>query len=180
MANVRNGSLADITTRSRHVCFAPESGHSSEQVGCPKSAISRTDFTTRLGQADNEHAWYIRRSREGLCTLANHHALRTERAPRSSGKTRRPSPDPSSSGIPIMYKAPPAYMGWCTTRLGLLASSGSSATRLGHNARRNWRRGTFSVRGFLSQTKLAQSCGFQDHCFILAVLVLLEIGGALH
>ena len=38
--NVRFGSLADITTRSRHVRFNPDSGHSLVQVGCPKSAIS--------------------------------------------------------------------------------------------------------------------------------------------
>ena len=37
---VRFGSLADITARSRHVRFTPESGHSSVQVGCPKSATS--------------------------------------------------------------------------------------------------------------------------------------------
>ena len=34
------GSLADITARSRHVRFTPDSGHSSVQVGCPKSATS--------------------------------------------------------------------------------------------------------------------------------------------
>jgi hypothetical protein len=34
------GSLADITGRSCHVRFTPDSGHSSVQVGCPKSAIS--------------------------------------------------------------------------------------------------------------------------------------------
>jgi hypothetical protein len=65
-------------------------------------------------------------------------------------------------------------------RLGLLASSGSPATGLGYNPRRNRSRGSFSVRGFLSQTKLVQSCGFQDHRFILAILLLLETGGALH
>jgi hypothetical protein len=36
--HVRFGSLADITARSRHVRFTPDSGHSSVQVGCPKSA----------------------------------------------------------------------------------------------------------------------------------------------
>jgi hypothetical protein len=36
----RFGSLADIAARSRHVRFAPDSGHLSAQVGCPKSAIS--------------------------------------------------------------------------------------------------------------------------------------------
>jgi len=39
--NVRFGSLADITVGSRHVRFTPDSGHSSVQVGGPKSAISR-------------------------------------------------------------------------------------------------------------------------------------------
>jgi len=34
------GSLADITARSRHVCFTPDSGHSSVQVRCPLSAMS--------------------------------------------------------------------------------------------------------------------------------------------
>jgi hypothetical protein len=38
--NVRFGSLADITTRSRHVRFTPDNGHSSVQVECPKSATS--------------------------------------------------------------------------------------------------------------------------------------------
>jgi hypothetical protein len=38
LSNVRLGSLADITARSRHVRFTPDSGHSSVQVGCPKSA----------------------------------------------------------------------------------------------------------------------------------------------
>jgi len=37
----RLGSLADITARSRHVRFTPDSGHSSVQVGCPESAKSR-------------------------------------------------------------------------------------------------------------------------------------------
>ena len=37
----RFGSLADITARSRHVRFTPDSGHSSLQVGCPLSARSR-------------------------------------------------------------------------------------------------------------------------------------------
>jgi hypothetical protein len=36
--HVRFGSLADITTRSRHVRFTLDNGHSSVQVGCPKSA----------------------------------------------------------------------------------------------------------------------------------------------
>ena len=38
--NVRFGSLADIPRCSRHVRFTPNNGHSSAQVGCPKSAIS--------------------------------------------------------------------------------------------------------------------------------------------
>ena len=38
--NVRFGSLADITARSRHVRFTFDSGHSSVQVGCPLCAIS--------------------------------------------------------------------------------------------------------------------------------------------
>jgi NAD(P)-dependent dehydrogenase (short-subunit alcohol dehydrogenase family) len=37
---VRFGSLDDITAGSRHVRFTPDSGHSSVQVGCSKSAIS--------------------------------------------------------------------------------------------------------------------------------------------
>jgi len=40
LGHVRFGSLADITARSRHVRFTPDSGHSSVQVGCPKSARS--------------------------------------------------------------------------------------------------------------------------------------------
>ena len=40
IVNVGFGSLADITARSRHVRFTPDSGHSSVQVGCPKSARS--------------------------------------------------------------------------------------------------------------------------------------------
>jgi hypothetical protein len=44
---VRYGSVADITARSRHVRFTPDSGHSSMQVGCPKSATSgHTAFET--------------------------------------------------------------------------------------------------------------------------------------
>jgi hypothetical protein len=43
-SNVCYGSLADITTRLRHVRFTPDSGHSSERVGCPKSAISGHRF----------------------------------------------------------------------------------------------------------------------------------------
>jgi hypothetical protein len=39
--DVRYGSLADIVQRRRHVRFTPDSGHSSVQVGRPKSAISR-------------------------------------------------------------------------------------------------------------------------------------------
>jgi hypothetical protein len=39
-SDVRFGSLADITARSRHVRFTSDSGHSSVQVGCPKSAIT--------------------------------------------------------------------------------------------------------------------------------------------
>jgi len=38
--NVRYGSLADITARLRHVRFTLDSGHSSVQMGCPKSANS--------------------------------------------------------------------------------------------------------------------------------------------
>jgi hypothetical protein len=34
------GSLADMTARSRHVRFTPDSGHCSVQVRCPKSATS--------------------------------------------------------------------------------------------------------------------------------------------
>jgi hypothetical protein len=40
VANVRFGSLADIMARSRRVRFIPDSGHSSVQARCPKSAIS--------------------------------------------------------------------------------------------------------------------------------------------
>jgi hypothetical protein len=39
--DVRFGSLADITARSRHVRFIPDSGHSLVHLECPKSAISR-------------------------------------------------------------------------------------------------------------------------------------------
>ena len=38
--NVRFGSLADITARSRHVRFTPNSGHLSARAGCPLCAIS--------------------------------------------------------------------------------------------------------------------------------------------
>ena len=41
VAYVRFGSLADIVQRPGHVCFTPNSGHSSVQVGCPKSANCR-------------------------------------------------------------------------------------------------------------------------------------------
>ena len=37
---VRFGSLADISERITDVRFTPESGHSSVQLGCPKSAMS--------------------------------------------------------------------------------------------------------------------------------------------
>jgi hypothetical protein len=43
-----------MTARSRHVCFTPHSGHSSLQVGCPKSAISR--HSPRTGSAPSV-AW---------------------------------------------------------------------------------------------------------------------------
>jgi hypothetical protein len=66
-ANVRYGSLADIIQRIRNVRFTLNSGHAPPDHQCPLSAISRTGFTTRLGQAGNEPAWCIRRSREGLC-----------------------------------------------------------------------------------------------------------------
>jgi hypothetical protein len=39
--NVRLGSLADIVQRQRHVRFTSDSGRSSVQVECPKSANSR-------------------------------------------------------------------------------------------------------------------------------------------
>jgi len=38
--DVRFGSLADIRADMRDVRFTPESGHSSERVGCPLSASS--------------------------------------------------------------------------------------------------------------------------------------------
>jgi hypothetical protein len=38
--DVRFGSLADITARSRHVRFTPDSGHSSVQLECPTGANS--------------------------------------------------------------------------------------------------------------------------------------------
>jgi hypothetical protein len=41
MVDVRFGSLADITARSRHFRFTHDSGHSSVRLGCPKSARSR-------------------------------------------------------------------------------------------------------------------------------------------
>jgi hypothetical protein len=42
--NFRFGSLADIVQRPRHVRFTPNSGHSSVQLECPKSAKSRHAF----------------------------------------------------------------------------------------------------------------------------------------
>jgi hypothetical protein len=39
-ANVCKGSIADMTARLRHVGFTSDSGHSSVQVRCPKSASS--------------------------------------------------------------------------------------------------------------------------------------------
>ena len=41
LAQVRNGSLADIGEGFRDVRFTPKSGHSSARVGCPLSANSR-------------------------------------------------------------------------------------------------------------------------------------------
>jgi hypothetical protein len=38
-ANVRFGSLADMTPSDRDVRFTPNSGHSSVQLECPKSAM---------------------------------------------------------------------------------------------------------------------------------------------
>jgi hypothetical protein len=38
--HVRFGSLADITGRSRHVSFAPESGHQPDIKQCPLCATS--------------------------------------------------------------------------------------------------------------------------------------------
>ena len=49
--NVRYGSLADIVQRPRHVCFTPNSGHSSVRVGCPKSATSGHRGGTRTPTA---------------------------------------------------------------------------------------------------------------------------------
>ena len=40
--NVRFGSLADITARSRHVRFTPDSGHSSASWPCPLASDSPT------------------------------------------------------------------------------------------------------------------------------------------
>jgi hypothetical protein len=40
LANVRFGSLAGTGERIRDVVFTPDSGYSSVQVGCPKSAKS--------------------------------------------------------------------------------------------------------------------------------------------
>ena len=40
LPNVRFGSLADITTRPRHVRFTPDSGHSADELACPFCAIS--------------------------------------------------------------------------------------------------------------------------------------------
>ena len=40
LGHVRFGSLEDIRERIRDVRFTPDSGHSSVQVGCPRSAIS--------------------------------------------------------------------------------------------------------------------------------------------
>src|SRR6476660_10628351 len=49
--DVRYGSLADITDRSRHVRFSSDSGHSPVQVECPKSAISSSlmNYVARVG-----------------------------------------------------------------------------------------------------------------------------------
>jgi hypothetical protein len=45
--NVRYGSLADITARSRHVRFTPNNGHSSAQVARPLCAINGHSHTLR-------------------------------------------------------------------------------------------------------------------------------------
>jgi hypothetical protein len=47
--NVRFGSLADMTDRSCHVRFTPDSGHSSAQVGCPLSANSGHHMSFSFG-----------------------------------------------------------------------------------------------------------------------------------
>ena len=41
--HVRFGSLADVGAGVEDVRFTPESGHSSERVGCPKSAKADID-----------------------------------------------------------------------------------------------------------------------------------------
>src|SRR4029077_1704179 len=60
--DVRYGSLADITARSRHVRFTPYSGHSSAQVGCPKSATSghSRGADDRLLAVDDAHQKMLR------------------------------------------------------------------------------------------------------------------------
>ena len=50
------GSLADLTSRSRHVRFTPDSGHSSVQVGCPKK-VPIVDIGERIAA--------VRRSAQG-------------------------------------------------------------------------------------------------------------------
>jgi len=70
---VRFGSLADITARSRHVRFTPDSGHSSVQVGCPKSAIS--------GQG-------------AFLSLSGYHGVRTVNVPSAIPAQRAPALSP--------------------------------------------------------------------------------------
>jgi hypothetical protein len=54
-------SVADMMARSRHVRFTPDSGHSSVQVGCPKSAMSR-----HSASSDRQHGEdRLTRYREG-------------------------------------------------------------------------------------------------------------------
>ena len=52
-ANVRFGSLADITARSRHVRFTPNSGHSSDELACPFCASNRHPENRKRGTDRN-------------------------------------------------------------------------------------------------------------------------------
>ena len=56
--HVRFGSLADVGAGVEDVRFTPESGHSSERVGCPKSAKADIDSHCSLRRTDSSRtAW---------------------------------------------------------------------------------------------------------------------------
>src|SRR4029453_11685354 len=65
--HVRFGSLADIKAWIRDVRFTPESGHSSERVGCPLSARTHAVQQTKtlfdhLVGAREQCRWFSRPS----------------------------------------------------------------------------------------------------------------------